>query len=103
MLASKVIEQEELGQNFSAAILLAPVFDLRPLIDTYIGHNIRLTEETAETCSVKVKELAKFEGKLVILMAKHDAPGLIEQSNEVYNEINKYGKENFWFEVSELT
>ncbi|CAD5231451.1 unnamed protein product [Bursaphelenchus xylophilus] len=91
-LAAKVLEVEELRINMNAGLLIAPIFDIRPLVETYIGRGIRLTEETAEKCSVKLKELAKFEGTLAIINAKHDAPGLLEQAAEIHNELLKIGK-----------
>ncbi|CAD5223931.1 unnamed protein product [Bursaphelenchus okinawaensis] len=91
-LAAKVLEVEELRIYMNAALLITPVFDIRPLVNTYIGRGIRLSEETAEKFSVKYKELAKFEGKLAILTAKHDAPGLIEQAGDAQNELIKLGK-----------
>ncbi|KAI6189242.1 hypothetical protein M3Y98_00441600 [Aphelenchoides besseyi] len=86
-LVAKILETQELAALFDAAVLFCGVYDLKPLVETYIGRNIDLTLEMAENASVNVTKLAKFNGSLLFVEAEHDAPGLIEQGRKLVENL----------------
>lgn len=49
--------------------------------------------------SVKETKLAEFGGQFLVIKAKHDAPALIEQSDEFVKNLENHGCKNVKVEV----
>lgn len=98
-LAAKVVQVPDLAHRLSSALLLAPVLDLKPLVDTYIGRGISLTPEAAEACSVDLDSLARYKGRLLLVSAGRDAPGLLEQAEAARERLQRDKQGNLFVQV----
>ncbi|KAI6190522.1 hypothetical protein M3Y97_00127100 [Aphelenchoides bicaudatus] len=87
-LAAKAIENPDIGKLVHSATLICGVYDLVPLVGTYIGRGINLTHEMAEQTSVSWEKVAKFKGKVLCIQANFDAPSLQKQSKEFAKKLS---------------
>jgi len=97
-LAAKAIENPKIGKLLKSAILICGVYDLVPLVETYIGRGISLTNEMAEEMSVESKKVAAYNGHLMIINAQHDCPSLIEQGQSFIGKLANEKRENLQIE-----
>ncbi|XP_033755587.1 kynurenine formamidase-like [Pecten maximus] len=77
------------------AVLVAGVFDLRPLVDTYIGDPLSLTSEVAWECSPcrNVDTIASLSRHrtLMVVMGGRDTPSFRQQSCQFAEALKKRG------------
>ncbi|XP_069109030.1 kynurenine formamidase-like [Argopecten irradians] len=89
---------KELGVSkdlLKGAVLVAGVFDLRPLVDTYIGDPLKLTRDVAWECSPcrhvdAIASLSRHR-KLMAVMGENDTPAFRQQSIQFVEALEKRG------------
>lgn len=86
---------EDDRQLFKAAILCCGVYDLSPLIDTYINKALKLNFETAKDLSPLHNEIDKLEMIVYIVVGSDDSPAFIKQSQLYYDKIKLLGDVRF--------
>ncbi|OWF45109.1 kynurenine formamidase-like [Mizuhopecten yessoensis] len=104
-------------------ILISGIFDVRPLVDTYIGDPLNLTREVAWECSPckHVDTIASLSRNrtLIIVMGGKDTPTFRQQSSQfaeamrkrkvsvIVKDFEEYDhfqiSEKSWFEYKEIT
>ena len=84
------------------AVMVAGVFDLRPIVDTYINDPIKMSEEEATRNSplLMKDQMINFseKRKLLVVVGEHDSPEFKRQSIEM-NNILLEGKVNSKFMI----
>lgn len=79
------IEEKSL---IKAVILCCGVYNLTPLVDTYINNPLKLTYETAKELSPFYHEHKGLNFKIFIAVAQFDSPQFQEQSYNYFNKIS---------------
>ncbi|KAI6186358.1 Kynurenine formamidase-like protein [Aphelenchoides besseyi] len=78
-LTAKTLECPEIQRLVKSAVLMTPVFEVVPLINTSLGREIKLTEPLARKMNVDWRKVAEFRGDILIVAVKFDAPSLKKQ------------------------
>lgn len=68
-------------------VLCCGVYDLMPLVDTYVNEPLKLTYETAKELSPVYHDYKKFNFKIFIAVAEWDSPRFEDQSHIYFNKI----------------
>jgi len=84
------IEQQN---KIKAVYLISGIYDVVPVVQTTANEPLKLNEETAKAASPMLQELsAKNEDiKFKVLVAQHESPAFIKQSNEFNKKLLEEG------------
>lgn len=80
---------------FKAVILCCGVYDLTPLINTYINQPLKLNEETAKKLSPLYHDIKKIYPVTHIVVGENESPAFQKQSIDYYEKIKNLGKVSF--------
>lgn len=109
-LITEVLSTTEKGKELSkqkdiirGAVPLSGVFDVRPLVQTYVNKPLELTESTAWTLSPmgKIGDFAQVlpHVKLLVAVGSCESPEFIRQSKEYFQKCVEAGLEASYEEV----
>lgn len=87
------------------AILVSGVFDLRPLVGTYINDPLKMTREIAWECSPMnhIDEIISRSSKrqIIVVVGKHDSPEFRRQSKEFEQRLRDGGISTKYIDVTD--
>lgn len=78
-----------------ATILCCGVFDLTPLVDTYINQPLNLTNDSAKLLSPMYDKIDKLNFIVYIVIGSNDSPAFLEQSKSYFAKIQNFGDVRF--------
>ncbi|XP_044729828.1 kynurenine formamidase-like [Chrysoperla carnea] len=70
-------------------LLVAGIYDIVPIVDTYANDLLFLTKDTARQISPMYKDIERNDIKIYVLVAEFESPAFIEQSEKYYEKLKK--------------
>lgn len=82
----KSLDQEE-KSLIKATVLCCGVYDVTPLVDTYINEPLKLTYDEAKEISPLYHDLRQLDFNIYVVVGEYDSPAFKEQSRLYYQKL----------------
>lgn len=87
------------------AVLISGVFDLRPLVNSYVNEPIKMNIETARNNSPNhhIDKIIKYskDRKIIVVIGQYDPPTFRAQSKDFYKALQEGGISSLYIDVAD--
>lgn len=88
MILSTDWSQYSIAPQIKGAFLVSGIYDLLPIVSTYVNEPLKMTEEVAKrnspTAMVQQLKTSSSDCHIIVAVAQHDSPEFRKQSEEYY-------------------
>lgn len=95
MVLSTDWSQYSIAPQIKGAFLVSGIYDLLPIVSTYVNEPLKMTEEVAvrnsPTTLVQQLKSSSFGCHIVVAVAQHDSPEFRKQSEDYYKMLETLG------------